>query len=117
MNEGYLVIDINPAKNQVNGGFMFKIRMLDIKTKKVFVTYIDPANRNYTKWDYIVNDFNQGQVLTNLKKIKHKNRELIDADSTPVRVYVGPRSELEQILHEHWNRPATQYEQLFEATV
>ena len=116
MNEGYVVIDIMPAKNQVNGGFMFKIRLLDIQTRTVYVTYIDPAMRNYSKWDYIVRDFDRGQVLTNLKIIRVRGKLLIDADSTPVRVWVGPRGEMDQILKEYWNPPNTEFDKLFERT-
>jgi hypothetical protein len=114
LNDGYVVIDIEPAKNRVNGGFMFKIRLLEITSQQVFVTYIDPANRNYINWSWVIEDHLQGQVLTNLKKIKQGKKTLIDADSVPARVYVGPRSTIDSILKEYWNRKPNQYDELFE---
>lgn len=114
MNEGYVVIDINPAKNRVNGGFMFRIRLLEITTRRLLLTYIDPANRNYDRWAYIIRDFKHGQLLANLKKITRGKREFIDADSTPVRIYCGPRGELERVLKEYWEPAPTTFKELFE---
>lgn len=110
----YLIISINPAKNRVNGGLMYKITLQDLETAEKHITYIDPNNRNYQNWQTVIANRDQGQVIVNVRTTTKRGKVIVDADSMPQHVYCGNPDQLADIVESHWNTSANRFNDLFE---
>jgi hypothetical protein len=71
-------------KQSKYGGTIIEITMVDIVERTEWITYIDYRNHNHSHWQHITNNPNHGFVLKNLKRKRHKDKNLINADSKPV---------------------------------
>jgi hypothetical protein len=65
------------------GGMIVKITMVGVLDRKEYHTYIDPLNLNIKNWAHIINNPDDGFILTDLR-LKRGSEDLINADSEPV---------------------------------
>jgi len=65
------------------GGMIVKITMVGVLDRKEYHTYVDPLNLNVRNWHHIINNPNDGFILTDLK-LKRGSEDLINADSEPI---------------------------------
>lgn len=86
MAKHYAVINQQSGISQVTGRPYTKITLVDFDTREEYPTYADTANHNCVNWQRITNHPGRGYVLTNLKIVKRKGKEVIDADCDPIIV-------------------------------
>ena len=82
----YAVIDQQSGLSKVTGRPYTKITLVDLDTRKEYPTYADTANHNCANWQHITNHPARGYILTGLKVVTRKGKEVIDADSDPIIV-------------------------------
>lgn len=86
MAKNYAVIEQQSGLSQVTGRPYTKITLIDLDSRKEYPTYADTANHNSVNWQQIVNHPRRGYILTGLKVVTRKGKEVIDADCDPIIV-------------------------------
>ena len=76
----YIISDINSRISSINSEDLYTITFIDVDTDKIFKTYIQESNRNFSKWKLIIDNSADGWVLEGLR-VKDKTKSLINADS------------------------------------
>lgn len=86
MAQHYAVIKQDSGLSQVTGRPYTKITLVDLDSRQEYPTYADTANHNCVNWQQIVNHPTRGYILTGLKVVTRKGKQIIDADCDPIIV-------------------------------
>lgn len=113
MKHCWTIVDHAVMQDKRNGGTMMRVTFKNLATQITADTYICPANRNARNWTPVLQQLNNGQVITDLDIVKRNNRMVISADSKPEIVWSGDPEVLEQKLQVLWG-PKNNYGDLFE---
>ena len=84
MAKHYAVIDQRSGLSQVTGRPYTKIVLVDLDSRKEYPTYADTANHNCVNWQRITSHPTRGYILSGLKVVTRKGKEVIDADCDPI---------------------------------
>jgi hypothetical protein len=76
----YIILAQRQLLSKVNGEKIIEITLVGVEDRELYHTYIDPRNRNYRNWSYVIHNPSQGYLLGPLK-IKDSMKNLINADS------------------------------------
>lgn len=92
----YTVLYKNPFVSKSSNGLCYNVG-LKRQDGQIFKVYLDPENRNYSRWADITN---KGYVIDNLTPLK---RDLINADSYPVLVSKPEQKEVTRCIETQTN--------------
>jgi len=82
-----------------DGGEYYELRFFNAETKEDFISYIDPANKNFDAyWNEIIENKSYGVFI--FKNFRLKKAGLINADSKPMMVDQCSKTEAEDIRDE-----------------
>jgi hypothetical protein len=92
------------TKNSQHGGYIYEITFISNRAE-ITHTYVDPANRNYKKWQEIIDLFDQGygiilddlryKVVGGQQVYKRGTKEaLINADSKVKQLFATPEKQV-----------------------
>jgi len=79
------IVDIAKSNSKHHTGMIYDITFMDFKGN-VYNSYVDPKNRNYDNWSYIIKAHfrnNSGFILNNVN-VRAKDKTQIDAASNPI---------------------------------
>ena len=114
-NQYYVILTQKQIVSKANGNNIFEIQLVGVKDRQLYKTYVDPMNRNYKHWSYMVHNPAQGYLVSNIK-IKDPAKKLISADSVvSILVATEDSTEVYNELIDTWKRQDTtgQFDSLF----
>jgi hypothetical protein len=119
INQNFVVIEQTQGVSNRTGYPYTTITLVGVKDRCLYKTYIDTHNHNHKQWQHIVSNPDHGFILNNLRIKRHKDTELIDADSKPViaaeeTVKDNILSMLKEVWLEQDTRVTSNYRNLFE---
>lgn len=79
-NQYYIILKQKQITSKLNGERIIEVTLVGVKDRLLYTTYVDPRNRNFRNWSYIIHNPNQGYLLGPLK-VKDFDKGLINADS------------------------------------
>jgi hypothetical protein len=102
-NQGYAILEQSRMLSNYNGKPVYTIEFVGIDDKKIYKTYIQPNNRNFQQWAYIVERPDTGLVVKfHNFKLKREEQGLISADSVPKIEIEADYNQLMIELNEYW---------------
>lgn len=81
IKQPYIVMQQEWGRSRHLGTEYVKITFVGVKDRQEYHTYVDTPNRNFKKWQHIINNPEHGFVVRNIKFKTHKGKTLVDADS------------------------------------
>lgn len=100
----YTIIKQRQITSKTNGNRIIEITLVGVRDRLLYRTYVDPQNRNYPNWSYIIHNPTQGYLLGPLK-IKDPDKNLISADSkVNILVATEHNDEVYSELISKWQR-------------
>lgn len=109
------IVNSIKTRNSRHGGTIEEIVCVNFKTRTLVKTYLDPENRNYSNWNQVLEQRDQGCVITNVRITIRNGTQVINADSQPKIVWQGTKQELADCVAEEWQREKkTQFQELFD---
>jgi hypothetical protein len=90
-------------KKSIHGGQVWHIHAIDIETRREYITYLDPNNKNWRNWLPLTDNPQKGVIFEVDGDIRTKKNHpvIIDADIRPTFTVTSPR-ELADMLKAFW---------------
>ena len=107
MSQYYIILAQRQLLSKINGNRIIEIDLVGVKDRCLYKTYVDPTNRNYGNWSYIIHNPLNGYLISGVK-VKDSEKYLVNADS-PVKILVATEdhSELYTEVLAAWHRQDT----------
>lgn len=112
----YFILKQKQITSKVSGEKIIEVTLVGVDDRLLYTTYIDPKNRNYRNWSYIIHNPEQGFLLGPLK-VKDYDKGLINADSkVTILVSTEDRDEVYAEVLAKWHKEDTtgQFDCLFD---
>jgi hypothetical protein len=105
----YVILEIKESSSRFDGNLLYTVTLLGLVDQQEYTTYLQPTNINYkTRWKSIIESGHEGLVLRfDNFSVKEDNPELINADSKPEAIFLGPLDVLEQDLAQLFSHRAS----------
>ena len=94
------IVDIHKTSSMHHNGMIYEAIFMDF-AGNTYNSYIDPKNRNYKHWDYIITNHFKNDHGYILKGLKLKSKTQINADSKPtIQTETTDRDAMLDIINE-----------------
>ena len=98
-------VSVHPS-TKARGSVCYHITFVNLKTRLTAKTYVESTYGNYRYWRRVIEDREQGQILTNLKVRDINGKIIVSADSRPHQEIVTSREEVAEQVAMYWSRAA-----------
>ena len=100
----YIILTQGQITSKHNGNRIAEITLVGVQDRCLYKTYVDPQNRNYKNWSYIIHNPAQGYLISGIK-IKDQDKALVSADSrVKILVATEDASEVYTEVLARWQR-------------
>lgn len=100
----YIILTQRQITSNYNGNKIAEITLVGVQDRCLYKTYVDPQNRNFKNWSYIIHNPAQGYLVSGIR-IKDQDKALISADSqVKILVATEEASEVYSELLAKWHR-------------
>lgn len=101
-----------------NGERIWSITLIGCSDRRMYITYVDPKNRNYSNWSHIIHRPTHGFVLSHVK-IRDIEKSIVDADSKPTIAWEADNTdqvfdEMYSVWREQDEQPKNNFREIFE---
>lgn len=94
------------SSRKIKGGVCYHIDLINVNSKMPAKTYVESGFGNFRNWRQVIQDKDQGQLLTNLKVSIMNGKFIVSADSKPRQLVVVDKEELATQIAQYWNAQA-----------
>jgi hypothetical protein len=96
----YVVVEVSESISRFDGKLLYTVSLLGLLDNREYTTYLQPTNINYkTRWRSIIESGHEGRVIRfDNFSLKEGDASLVNADSRPEAIFLGPLDILQQDL-------------------
>jgi len=95
---------------------MFRLFFVGLKSKQDYKSFVEPINKNYSKWQQIIDAYDRGKgIVINNLTLKKVEDNLIDADSHIRLECLDDMDKVMTIINEWWQEQDS-FHKLFDSS-